>query len=124
MKSLIHDFPVPAHLPQHITLTGPAQHPADKRSRHNCLVQARNPLYLQVGSFRVVRDLLFLLAPPRSQTRNPSRNVRAEFFILAPVTFPQDRFFVDENEETESQANCSTVFKKANAAKKQPLTEN
>jgi hypothetical protein len=56
--------------------------------------------------------------------RNPPWDIRAEFFVLAPVTFPQDRFFVDENEERESHENCNTVFKNEDAAKKQALTEN
>jgi len=56
--------------------------------------------------------------------RNPPWDVRAEFFVLRPVTLPQDRFFIEEDKEKESHPNCNTVFKDADAAKKQPLTEN
>jgi len=56
--------------------------------------------------------------------RNPPRDIRAEFFVLKPVTLPQCGLFVDENKEIESYPNCNTVLKDANAAEKQPLTEN
>jgi len=56
--------------------------------------------------------------------RNPPWDIRAEFFVLAPVTLQQGRLFVDENKEIESHENCNTVFKNEDAAKKQALTEN
>jgi hypothetical protein len=56
--------------------------------------------------------------------RNPPWDVRAEFFVLRPVTLPQGRLFIEENKERESHPNCNTVFKNADAAEKQPLTQN
>jgi len=56
--------------------------------------------------------------------RNPPWDIRAEFFVLRPVTLPQGGLFVDENKEIESNPVCNTVFKNEEAAKKQSLTEN
>ena len=61
---------------------------------------------------------------PRSQTRNPPWNIRAEFFVLTPVTFPQCRLLVDEDEQIESNPNCNAVFKHPHTAEQQPLTKN
>ena len=52
--------------------------------------------------------------------RHPPWDVRAEFFVLAPVTLQQGRLLVDENKEIESHKNCNAVFKNEDAAKKRP----
>jgi hypothetical protein len=56
--------------------------------------------------------------------RNPPGDVRAEVFVLEPITLPQDRLFVEEDRQMESNPNCNTVLKNADTLEKQPLTEN
>jgi len=56
--------------------------------------------------------------------RNPPGDVRAEVFVLEPITLPQDRLFVEEDRQMESNPNCNTVLKNADTPEKQPLTEN
>jgi hypothetical protein len=61
---------------------------------------------------------------PRSQAGNPPRDIRVEFLVLTPKALAQGRLFVEKNKEVESRPHCNTVFKNADAAEKQPLTEN
>lgn len=67
---------------------------------------------------------LFRVAPPGSKVRDPPWDICAEFFVLKPVALPQGGLFVNENEEIKSRPNYKSVFKNANTAEKQPLTEN
>src|SRR5215813_7211460 len=75
------------------------------------------------GAIRQTDSVLFAVTP-RSQTRYPPWDIRAELLVLRPVSFPQGRLFIDENKQMESRPNCNAVCKNADAAEKQPLTQS
>ena len=72
----------------------------------------------------VKSDLSWGGAAPRSQARNPPRDIRAEFFVLTPKAPTQCRLLVDDNKEKESHPNYNAVFKNLHTAEQQTLTEN
>ena len=63
-------------------------------------------------------DLSWVRAAPRSQARNPPRDIRAEFFVLTPKGLTQGRLLVDEHKEIEGHPNCGAVFENTDVTKK------
>ena len=64
------------------------------------------------------------MTAPRSQARNPPWDIRAVLVVLKPETPRQGGFLIDEDKDIEPHPNCNSVFEDADAAEKQPLTEN